>query len=659
MSLKTKLTLVFSLLSVLILLISSVVGYRFTKEQVLSGIQSEMAATANAQVSKLDGWLMSKAKMLEMTAGTLQVALDDNQINSRTLSAFKMVDKEISTVYFGSIEGRHADGGGWVAPAGYDPRARLWYKAAMEQGKMVFHPYLDVASNQMAIFMSMPYKNSTGQLRGVISQDVFLQTMGDIVDMIDMRGAGYAYLIDNNGLILAHPDRNIVGKNIFEEESLHQTVALFRQMNNEEQGFAARDENGEQMLVAYQRMPSAGWILAISVPEKTILGPLDHLRKMLILVAVLAIISVFVITFITARNMTRPIEVLAGQVNLVAGGDLTIQAGVNGKDEIARLADDFNTMVNNLRQLILKVRSSAEHVAASAEELTSSAQESAQAASQVAEAVGEIASGSDEQLNAVNKAYHAVEKMTVNLDQVDNGAKQAAAQSFQAAEKAKENAVLIRQAVAQMGFIEKTVNTSANIVANLGDRSKEIGQIVDAISGIAGQTNLLALNAAIEAARAGGQGRGFAVVAAEVKKLAEQSEDAARQIAALITGIQGDTSNAVAAMKAGTREVNLGTEVINSVGDAFQEIEALVIKVSEQITGISEGMQQIGQGNKQIVASVEGVHVLGKRAAEESQSASAATEEQSASMQEIAAASQRLSQMAGELQSAVCRFKLR
>lgn len=209
-----------------------------------------------------------------------------------------------------------------------------------------------------------------------------------------------------------------------------------------------------------------------------------------------------------------------------------------------------------------------------------------------------------------------------------------------------------------MAQLENTVNTSAEVVEKLGERSKEIGQIVDTISGIAGQTNLLALNAAIEAARAGEQGRGFAVVAEEVRKLAEQSQEAAGRIAQLIGDIQGDTDKAVVAMSEGTREVKMGADVVNAAGDMFREIVELVSQVSAQVREISAAIQQMASGSQQIVGVVQKIDRLSKSSSVESQSVSAATEEQLASMEEIAAASQTLSKLAQDLQVEVTKFRV-
>jgi len=315
-------------------------------------------------------------------------------------------------------------------------------------------------------------------------------------------------------------------------------------------------------------------------------------------------------------------------------------------------------MRKNLRELVTNVYSQSEQLAAASEELTASVEQSAQASIQVATSITEVATGAEEQLSAVDEASAVVEQMSASIQQVSATTSEVAGQSLQAANKANEGNSSVSKAVHQMAQIEQTVNTSAKAVADLGERSKEIGQIVVTISGIAEQTNLLALNAAIEAARAGEQGRGFAVVAEEVRKLAEQSQEATKQISSLIGEIQGDTDQAVLAMDSGTREVQLGAEVVNAAGLAFQEITWLVSQVSDQVKEISQTIEQMAIASQQIVGSVNKIDTLSKKVTGEAQSVSAATEEQSASMEEIASSSQSLAILAQNLQEAVSKFQV-
>ena len=227
-----------------------------------------------------------------------------------------------------------------------------------------------------------------------------------------------------------------------------------------------------------------------------------------------------------------------------------------------------------------------------------------------------------------------------------------------ASQSAKDGRETVEEAKKQMENIQRTVGDSAKVIAKLGENSKEIDQIVDTISGIAGQTNLLALNAAIEAARAGEQGRGFAVVAEEVRKLAEQSQEAAKHIATLISEIQGDTDNAVVAMSKGTHEVQIGTEIVHLAGKTFNEIASLVEQVTDQVGNISIAIQQTVSGSQEIVSSIQEIDKISRGAAGQPQTVSAATEEQSASMEEIASASHYLTEMAEKLQTIVLKFKV-
>jgi methyl-accepting chemotaxis protein len=659
MNLKSRLTIIFSLLTAVILLISSFVGYYYAKDLVINGMQEEMKANAGSHVNKLDGWLIGKAKILEITVGTLQSMAGDAEITVPMITGYKTVDKELSDVYFGSAEGKMVDGSGWTPPADYDPRARSWYKAAQQQGKLVFtDPYLDLVTKQMAVSVAMPLKNAAGQIRGIVAGDILLQTIVESIKNINLHGEGYAFLFDAKGLMLAHPDVELVSKNIFEEEKLKSLSAVVTNVLGKEQGFTKYNDNGKELLMVYRQVPSTGWTLGISVPEEVVYKPLATLKWLFALVAISAVLVVVAVTFVIVRRITKPVERLAGQVSMVAGGDLTVKAEVNGKDEIAALATGFNTMVHNLNDLIRRVQTSAEQVAASSEELTATSEQSAQAANQVATSIAEVAAGATEQMGAADETSAVMEQMSAGIQQVAANANQVAAQSALTADKAQNGGKAVEKAVSQMSQIESAVNTSAQVVAKLGDRSKEIGQIVDTISGIAGQTNLLALNAAIEAARAGEQGRGFAVVAEEVRKLAEQSQEAAKKIAELIGEIQTDTEKAVVAMQDGTREVETGADVVKAAGGAFGEIAELVQQVSGQVKEISAAIQQLAAGSRQIAGAVRTIDNRSKKTADQSQSVSAATEEQLASMEEIAASSQALAQLAQDLQAVVSQFRI-
>jgi methyl-accepting chemotaxis protein len=370
------------------------------------------------------------------------------------------------------------------------------------------------------------------------------------------------------------------------------------------------------------------------------------------------LLSVFFIWYLR-QLISRPVSSLVAKVKEIASGNLLgASLTVSSKDEFGQLAAEINTMSHSLAELVRQARQSSDLMASSAEQLAVSVDQSTQASTQVENSITEVAQGAALQLDAMNKVTQVVEQMVAGIEHVAINAGSIAHVARDASLSANAGEVSVGKVMNQMSNIEIAVGGLEQSVAKLGQRSREIGQIVATISTIAGQTNLLALNAAIEAARAGEQGRGFAVVAEEVRKLAEQSQEAAKQIAALIGEIQCDTENVVVSMASGMKEVKLGMEVVEISGEGFKKIAGLIETLTGQAQDISSSSQQLASGSQRIVSSVKEIDVLSKEASAEAQTVSAATEEQSVTMEDITISTQALLKVAEQLRINVMQFRV-
>ena len=617
---------------------------------------NEVKTLAATSAGDVDDWLEAQKREVAAMAlaPTLQTG-DPEQILPYLVNAIKANGRYASFGYTNSA-GVGMDSNNVAVNLG----ARPYFAKAMQGQTAVSEPVVSPATGGLVVVFAAPVKAPGGNVTGMFFGALELTEVSKKIGDVKIGRTGYAYMLKSDGVTIASPDKDLVMKdNPTKNEnlplSLRQTA---ERMVKGETGLTIYEYKGIEKMVGYAPVKSAGWSLAVSVPVSEALEGIASLTWIsVVTIGVVLILAALIIAWF-ARRIARPIQVLEAAANRIADGDLQLTSlGIRSNDEIGRLAKSFEQMTHNVRELIRKISGEAQHLAASSEELTASAEQSAEATRMVAVSIQAVATGTNDQMNAANESASIVTEMSAGIQQIAANASSVARQTESAADKAIGGGVSVDRAVSQMALIEQTVNTSAQVVSKLGERSKEIGQIVDAISGIAGQTNLLALNAAIEAARAGEQGRGFAVVAEEVRKLAEQSEEATKKIAELIQEIQADTDQAVVAMQQGTREVKTGAEVVTAAGHSFREIADLVTEVSDQVRQISAAIQEMAQGSQKIVESVHKIDDLSKKSAGETESVSAATQQQLASMEEIATSSRSLAKMAEELTQAVGRFK--
>lgn len=412
------------------------------------------------------------------------------------------------------------------------------------------------------------------------------------------------------------------------------------------------------------------------------------------------------------RRMIAYLQEMAAAAGALAEGDLT--ATVTPQSEKDVLGNAFARMIGTFRESVGRLVDNAQSLSAASAQLASAADQAGQAANQINETIQQVADGTSQQSESVNRTAGSVDQMSraiegvstgaqkqaeavarssevtgqmaTVIEQVANNARSGAQGATNAAQTARSGAETVQENVNGMGTIKAKVDLSAQKVEEMGKRSEQIGVILETIDDIASQTNLLALNAAIEAARAGEHGKGFAVVAEEVRKLAERTATATKEIGGLIGEVQSTVVEAVEAMKESAGEVDSGVARANEAGDALGEILRAVEEVTQQVEEISAAAAQMesssnelvdamnavssvveentaateemAAGSNEVTHSIESIASISEENSAAVEEVSAATEEMSAQVQEVSASAETLSEMAADLHAIVNQFKL-
>lgn len=347
-----------------------------------------------------------------------------------------------------------------------------------------------------------------------------------------------------------------------------------------------------------------------------------------ILALVIAATIAAAIPRLVSADLTRMLVVMEEIAeNNLATDDLQVLT----HDEVGKASAALNRMKNNVFELIQSMARTAEHVASASEQISSSAMQQAQSA--------------DTQKGQALQVATAMQQMSAAVQQVSDNSNRAAEASHQAAQTARDGGNIVEQSLAKMRSIAESVSATAQKVEDLGKSSDQIGRIIGVIDDIADQTNLLALNAAIEAARAGEQGRGFAVVADEVRKLAERTTSATKEVAQMVQTIQRETRTAVAAMQEGTKQVEEGVQTTTRAGDSLKHIIQMSEQVGEMITHIATAATEQSSATEQVNQNVAQINRL--------------LNESAGGAQQSAKACQDLSSLALDLQKMVSSFQLK
>ncbi|PHV71432.1 methyl-accepting chemotaxis protein [Sporanaerobium hydrogeniformans] len=521
-------------------------------------------------------------------------------------------------------------------------------------------------NNELVLMYATPIERN-GKVVGALLGCRDGSTLSEISDNVAYGDKGYGYIINNNGTVVGHPDREKVIKHFTPIEeaktdnNLTSVATLFERILRDKKGVGTYYINGNNLYAGYAPIQNSNWIFVITANKDEVLSSIPILQKEIFIVIIPILIVSVIITYLIGNSITKPIINTIYHSKKLASLDLTeniSEVFLKRKDEVGVLAKALQSITVSIRETIMEISNSSEKVTAASEELTAISQQSANATEEISKTVEEIAT-------SATKQARNTEEGSINVDVLGQIIEKDQVQMRELNDSYQKVTIFVNKGLEEIDNLIKITEESNvatkeiyEVVLKTNDSSNEIGQASSVIASIAEQTNLLALNAAIEAARAGEAGRGFSVVAEEIKKLAEQSGTSTKVIDKLVNELQSNSKNAVKTM---ARVSSISKEQASSVVSSQNKYELIAQAMEEAEQAIRElnvSGDEMRIKKNEILLILQNLSCIAEENSAATQQASASMEEQTASVEEIASSSDGLSNLAQNLQAIIMRFKL-
>lgn len=601
---------------------------------LIENAASEQVQARGAEIAR---WLEGYQKWLRSLATAQELK---NVTNLEDLVPWLALqrgkDEAVENLYFANLNGDAVIHNGVLANVG----SRSYFNELVRKGSkqsLLTNPLISISSGNPIAVLGEVVKDAQGKRIGMLGIALTMNELSSIANNLEMGKGSYGWVVDGEGILVAHPSPNARMKiNVTEGDKsgytgLSELGKLFIQGKSGIGDILNLQQ--EPVTMVWHPIPNTpNWTVGVSVPKKVFTATTTSLLQKITLVILFVVIALALIIFIVARQQVLPIRSMAKRMHEIAKGeaDLTQTLKINRQDELGELAKGFNQFVERIRELIQNIGNTAQQLSASANQVESSSHSMGKAMNNQQAEVDQIAV-------AMNELVATVEEVARHAQDASDAAQTGGTEAASGTEQ-------VQAVIASIKEQAEVINETAIEIENLQESGKQIGEVMTVIRGVAEQTNLLALNAAIEAARAGEAGRGFAVVADEVRTLAARTHESTEQIQTTIDELLKHITRAVTAMHTSSE----GSQ--RTVANAENAGQALV-SINQAIDNI-EGMNiQIASATQQQSSTVDELNRNLERIVELSSSTSH-------SSHEVANSGTQLSQLAAELQKLVGRFKV-
>ncbi len=671
-NLMVKMTLMTCTLVLVVVAAIGGISYYWSSQAVTTEVEAKLRAELHGVKAEFALRLDSTEAMLDLV-GTTPTIKSLGTSDFRTKSAAlkntrllledmkKMKSELLESIFITDLNGRvQADSTGGTL-VGLDLSSRDYISAA-KAGDHVWSDILESKSTGRPVRVyAYPIKNASGQTTGILAAAVQMDALFEVLSELKIGENGYAYMVDQTGLFVYHPNETIMMKKTVADLNVEALTNAVPSMTAGKDGQLIYTLSGVTKLNIYTGLDH--YSISLNADQAEYLASLHHMRSQMLMFGVIFFVLGMIVAGSIAYYIVSRIRRMQAVMKAAADGDLTAEFLIKGiipldGDEVAQMGISLNNMIEGFRDMIIQIIRTSESLSSSSQELAASAEEGGQAAEEVTANIEEITAGSEEQSSHVLSTQGVVLEMKSELDKSSEATKQMVDESMKVMDTAKDGQQQMRKTVKQMDAIRVSSEQTIKVINSLNEQSTHIGSISETISDIADQTNLLALNASIEAARAGDQGRGFAVVAEEIRKLATESQESATGINDLISQIQSEITMASALINAENAAIHEGITTIDKTGESFDDISSRIQATNILIEEVAVAIESTENYGSKVTESMEFIATVSQQSTASSEAVSASAEEQNAVSQEIASASDQLSSMAQDLLQRVTKFRV-